>query len=168
MDLPGRARSFAAEAYGSDRQLEHPDGVAALVRGAGADDEVQAAAYLHDVIEDTEVELPEIAAEFGSRVAGLVGAMTEDESIPDYAARKEEHRRRARDSGRDVAQLFVADKLSNVRRMRRGEKEPDPRKLGHYSATLETMRGAYPDLPLLDELESELRAVRGDLQRSPA
>jgi (p)ppGpp synthase/HD superfamily hydrolase len=168
VDLPERARSFAADAYGSDRELEHPAEVAALVRGAGADEEVEAAAFLHDLVEDTDVELRDIAAAFGSRVAGLVGALTEDESIDDYVARKQEHRTRARDSGRDVALLFVADKLSNARRMRRAQKQPDARKLGHYGATLEMMRAAYPDLPLLDELDSELRAVRAELQRSPA
>jgi (p)ppGpp synthase/HD superfamily hydrolase len=168
VDLAGRARTFAADAYGSDRDLEHPAEVAELVRGAGADEDVSAAALLHDLVEDTDVGLPEIAAAFGSRVAGLVGGMTEDASIPDYIERKQEHRLRARDSGRDVALLFVADKLSNARLMRRGRKEPDARKLGHYGATLETMRAAYPDLPLLGELDAELRAVRAELQRSPA
>jgi hypothetical protein len=41
--------------------------------------------------------------------------------------------------------------------MRRGQKQPEAGKLAHYRATLETMRDAYPDLPLLDELEEELR-----------
>jgi len=168
VDLVARARSFAAAAYGSEQALQHPDAVAALVRDAGADDQSQAAAYLHDLVEDTDVGLPQIAAEFGSRVTRLVAAMTEDESIPDYFERKEEHRGRARGAGRDVALLFVADKLSNARRMRRGEKEPDAGKVGHYAATLATMRAAYPDLPLLDELDAELHALRGELQRSPA
>jgi (p)ppGpp synthase/HD superfamily hydrolase len=150
-----RAREFAVQAYGSSQELEHPTEVATLV-GAG-DDELYAAALLHDLVEDTDVELPDIENEFGSRVAGLVGAMTEDGSIEDYRERKEEARCRARDSGRDAAKLFVADKLSNVRRMRRGQKEPEQRKLEHYAATLRTMRDAYPDLPLLPELEEELR-----------
>lgn len=155
MDLALRARSFAAEAYGSSRQLEHPTEVATLV-GRG-DEELWVAALLHDVVEDTGLDITDIGAEFGSRIAALVGAMTEDDSIADYRARKEEHRTRARDSGRDVALLFVADKLSNARRMRRGQKEPEPRKLEHYRATLATMKAAYPDLPLLTELEEELR-----------
>lgn len=151
------ARAFAAEAYGSEAELEHPDEVAALV---GRDDEeLAAAAILHDLVEDTDVGLPEIAAQFGSRVAGLVGAMTEDESIERYKARKQEHRRRARESGRDVALLFVADKVSNARRMQRGQKEPDAKKIRHYRATLQMMRETYPDLPLLDELEKELAAI---------
>jgi len=160
--LPQDARAFAAEAYGSEEELEHPAEVADLVRDAGGDDELEAAAYLHDLVEDTNVELPQIAAELGSRVACLVSAMTEDESISDYAERKEEHRCRARDSGRDASLLFVADKLSNARRMRRGQKEPDAGKLRHYARTLSTMRAARPDLPLLDELETELTDARGE------
>ena len=168
MELVERARAFAAAVYDSPSQLDHPSDVVELVKQAGADEEVQAAALLHDLLEDTDVEHGRIASEFGSRVAALVAAMTEDESIEDYTARKEEHRLRARDAGRDVALLFVADKLSNARRMRRAAKQPDARKLGHYGATLVTMREAYPDLPLLDELDEELRAWRAELQRSPA
>jgi (p)ppGpp synthase/HD superfamily hydrolase len=155
VELAPRARAFAAEAYDSAQELEHPTEVATLV--GTADEEVWAAALLHDLVEDTDVELSDIAAEFGSRVAGLVEAMTEDASIADYGERKQEHRQRVRDAGRESALLFVADKLSNARRMRRGQKEPEPRKLKHYAATLATMRDAYPDLPLLDELEEELR-----------
>ena len=153
--MASRAREFAAAAYRSAQELEHPTEVATLV--GSADEELWAAALLHDLVEDTDVELTDIADQFGSRVAGLVGAMTEDGSIDDYRERKEEARRRARDSGRDAALLFVADKLSNARRMRRGQKEPEQRKLDHYAATLQTMRDAYPDLPLLAELGEELR-----------
>jgi (p)ppGpp synthase/HD superfamily hydrolase len=156
------ARAFAAEAYGSEEELDHPAEVASLVRSAGGDDDLEAAAILHDLVEDTDVELPQIAAAFGSHVAALVAAMTEDESIADYAERKEEHRCRARDAGREAALLFVADKLSNARRMRAGEKEPDARKLAHYARTLAMTRAAYPDLPLLAELDAELTSGRGE------
>jgi (p)ppGpp synthase/HD superfamily hydrolase len=156
VDVARRARAFAADAYESDQELAHPLEVATLV--GPSDEELWAAAVLHDLVEDTDVELPEIAAEFGSRVAALVGAMTEDGSIQDYGERKQEHRLRARDAGRDAALVFVADKLSNARRMRRGQKEQEARKLDHYAETLNTMRAAYPDLPLLPELGSELRA----------
>jgi (p)ppGpp synthase/HD superfamily hydrolase len=157
VDGVAHAREFAAGVYESEAALEHPEEVAALV-GEG-DDELQAAAILHDLVEDTDVELSEIAARFGSRVAGLVGAMTEDESIDAYEERKQEHRERAQESGRDVALLFVADKVSNARRMQRGQKEPDARKIRHYRVTLEMLRETYPDLPLLDELETELAAI---------
>jgi (p)ppGpp synthase/HD superfamily hydrolase len=168
VDIGRRARSFAAEAYGSDRDLDHPTEVAQLV-GSG-DQELEAAAILHDLVEDTDIDVPQIEAEFGPRITALVQAMTEDGSIEDYGKRKQEHRIRARDAGRDVALLFTADKLSNARRMRRGEKKTERSKLEHYRRTLETMRAAYPDLPLLDELEKEL-ALTGLLEtplRAPA
>lgn len=158
VDPVQRAPAFAAEAYGSQSKLEHPSEVAALVREAGGDEDLQAAAYLHDLVEDTDVAPSDVEREFGPRVTELVAAMTENESIGDYAERKEEARCRARDAGRDAALLFVADKLSNARRMRRGQKKAEPRKLGHYARTLGTMSAAYPDLPLLDELDAELRA----------
>jgi hypothetical protein len=166
VDPVHRAREFASEAYGS--KLEHPLEVAGLVRDAGFGEETETAAVLHDLIEDTDVDARAIEAEFGSNVAALVSSMTEDESIEDYAARKDEHRRRAAAAGRDVAAMFVADKISNARRMRRGQKEPDAHRIAHYAATLEQMRETYPDLPLLDQLDDELTALRADLQRCPA
>lgn len=157
VELVARARKFAAEAYGAEGELEHPNEVAELV--AGSAEELQAAAILHDLVEDTDVTIPDIAARFGSRVAALVAALTEDDSIGKYKPRKQEHRQRASEAGRDVALLFVADKLSNARRMHRGQKKLDPKKVGHYRATLETMRAAYPDLPLLSELEEAIAAI---------
>jgi (p)ppGpp synthase/HD superfamily hydrolase len=167
MDLVDRARGLAGRAY-SPKDLEHALEVTDLVASTGASDEVVAAALLHDLIEDTGIGEEEIAAEFGSQVAALVSTLTEDASIRDYKTRKKEHRDRVAAAGRDAALIFVADKLSNARRMRRGVKKPAARKLAHYAATLELMRERYPDLPLLGDLEQELRAVRADLQRSPA
>lgn len=164
MDKCSTAHEFARRAYGSEP--EHSNEVRDLVERAGGDEDLQAAALLHDLVEDTDVGLDAIRAEFGPKIAGYVDAMTEDDSIDGYAERKEEHRLRARDAGRAVALMFVADKLSNARRMRRGVKEPDARKLGHYGATLQTMRAAYPDLPLLDELGHELDELRSELQRT--
>ena len=168
MPLDDRAHQFAARAYGSEAELRHPLEVGRLLEEAGFDDDVVTAAVLHDLVEDTDVGAGEIASEFGTRVAALVSTLTEDESIGDYERRKEVHRRRVAEAGRDAAAIFVADKLSNARRMRRGAKDPDPRKIAHYAATLELMRSAYPDLPLLDPLAEELAAIRSDLQRSPA
>ena len=156
--MEARAREFARAAYDSQEDLEHPVEVAELVLDAGADDETVAAALLHDLAEDTDVPVAAIRAEFGDRVGDMVAAMTEHESIEPYAARKEEARLRARDAGRDVALVFVADKLSNARRMRRGRKDPAPEKLAHYRATAELMRASWPDLPLLTELAAELDA----------
>jgi (p)ppGpp synthase/HD superfamily hydrolase len=168
MDLVARARTFALRAYGSEDELVHPLDVARLVEAAGASDDVVAAAVLHDVIEDTDVDAAQIAAELGSRMAALVSSLTEDESIPGYSERKADLRIRACAAGPDTALIFVADKLSRVRRMRRSQKEPKQRKLAHYEATLALARSEYPELPLLDQLRKELVALRAELRRVPA
>jgi (p)ppGpp synthase/HD superfamily hydrolase len=163
-----QTRTFAAVAYESDADFEHAQEVAELVEAAGCDSEAVAAAWLHDVVEDTDVSVPELDSRFGPHVAALVSALTEDESINGYEARKAEHRGRVRAAGREAAAIFVADKLSNARRMRRAQKQPKLRKIKHYTESLELMRSHYPDLPLLNELERELEALHLNLQRAPA
>ncbi len=98
--------------------LTHPLRVAQLVNEAGFDEEVVAAALLHDVVEDSEIDLAEIARRFGSRVAEIVSALTEDESIEDYEQRKAEHRDRVEAAGPEPVAVYTADKLSNLRDMR--------------------------------------------------
>jgi (p)ppGpp synthase/HD superfamily hydrolase len=168
VEIVERARLFALDRYDSPDELEHPEEVRGLVAAVGAGGDVQAAALLHDVVEDTDTTAQDIYDEFGSPIGDWVSALTEDELIADYFQRKDEHRRRARDAGREVALLFVADKLSNARRMKRGKKKVKARKLGHYAATAKTMRTAYPDLPLIDDLEAELASVHTALQTSAA
>ena len=143
--------------------MAHPLEVAALVEAAGFSDEIVAAALLHDVVEDTDVEVGQIAAEFGSRIAALVETLTEDESIKGYSARKADLRRRACAAGPEAAFISVADKLSSVRRIRRAQKDPKQRKLAHYEATLALVRGEHPGLPLLDQLGKELAALQLEL-----
>lgn len=168
MDLVERARTFALEAYGSEARLEHPADVARLVDSVGAADPVVAAALLHDILEDTDADPAQIAGEFGSRVAALVSALTEDESIRRYSERKEDLRMRVSAAGADATLIAVADKLSRVRQMRRGDKGPKERKLAHYEAMLALARRDHPGLPLLDRLGKELAALRADLNRAAA
>ena len=163
-----QARTFAAATYESDEDFEHALEVAQLVEGMGCDSEVVAAALLHDIVEDTKVSPAELESRFGPRVAALVSALSEDESISGYEARKAEHRGRVCLAGHDAAAIFVADKLSNARRMRRKQKKPKLRKIAHYTETLELIGSHYPDVPLLADLERELEALRLDLQRAPA
>jgi (p)ppGpp synthase/HD superfamily hydrolase len=80
-ELERRALEFAIAAHASIDQrrkytgepyIVHPIAVAALVRSVPHTPEIIAAAYLHDVVEDTPVTIEEIRAEFGDEVAALV------------------------------------------------------------------------------------------------
>ena len=95
-DLPARAHAFAAKAHASidqrrkytnDPYIVHPVSVASIVAAAGGSEVMIAAAFLHDVVEDTPVTIEEVEAEFGSEVARLVAELT-DVSRPEDGNRK--------------------------------------------------------------------------------
>ena len=72
----------------------HPILVAAIVASITNDVSMSVAALLHDVVEDTEITVEEIAKEYGDDVAHLVGGLTkidairDDELIPSYSDEK--------------------------------------------------------------------------------
>jgi len=72
----------------------HPILVAAIVASITNDISMSVSALLHDVVEDTEVEIEEIEEKFGHDVAHLVGGLTkidairDDELIPSYSDEK--------------------------------------------------------------------------------
>jgi (p)ppGpp synthase/HD superfamily hydrolase len=85
-DLCERALEFATRAHASIGQrrkytgepyIVHPIAVAEIVKSVPHTPEMVAAAYLHDVVEDTPVTIEEIEAEFGLEVAALVGWLTD-------------------------------------------------------------------------------------------
>jgi (p)ppGpp synthase/HD superfamily hydrolase len=126
------------------------------LREAGYDDEVIAAGLLHDVVEDSSIGLDEIEARCGPEVRRLVSALTEDATIDPWASRKAEHRRRVANHDRVVGAIYAADKLAKVRACAAAGELPAPRKLRHYRRTVQTLGQAFPELPFLDELHSEL------------
>ena len=127
-----RAVIFAAKAHcGSTRKgnripyLAHPVETASIVAEMTDDQELIAAAVLHDVLEDTEVTLPELQEYFGERIAFYVCGESEDkrrELPPEstWLIRKQESiaflQNRA-DTGAKM--LALADKLSNMRSVAR-------------------------------------------------
>ena len=81
-ELLRRAFDFAATAH--DGQLRrsgqefiyHPWGAAKILAGLQLDEPTLAAALLHDVVEDTGVDIDEVRAEFGDEIALLVEGVT--------------------------------------------------------------------------------------------
>jgi (p)ppGpp synthase/HD superfamily hydrolase len=154
--------------------IEHPVRVAALLDEHGYGEEVLAAALLHDVVEDSDTTLDELREKFGGEVAGLVGAMTDDESIDDYRQRKAEHRERLAAAPTEAMAIYGADKLTNVRTLaeayagegdavREEFKVPIELKLKIWEEDLGLLREKAPGLSFLDRLEQELSSFRASL-----
>ena len=155
--------------------VEHPIAVAARLDEYGYGEEVLAAALLHDVIEDSDTSLDEIREEFGDEVAGLVGALTDDQALDSYRERKAEHRERVRAAPAGAHAIYGSDKLTNVKALRaayeaegdavREEfKVPIELKTEIWEADRDLLREKAPELPFLDELDEELTRFRARLE----
>ena len=126
MTLELRARLFATAAHAAVGQLRkythepyivHPAEVAEIVRSVPHTEEMLAAAWLHDVVEDTGVSIELIRSEFGSGVSDLVGWLT-DVSRPDHgnrAQRKAIDRAHSAAAPAEAQTVKVADLISNTR-----------------------------------------------------
>jgi (p)ppGpp synthase/HD superfamily hydrolase len=174
--LLGDALSLAADAhYGQRRNdgspyLGHPLRVCELLAHAGAGESTLAAALLHDAVEDSDLTVPEVARRFGPEVAKLVAALTEDESIGDWVARKDALRAQVAMAGPSAAAIYAADKLANLREMcelyaEHGEASIDLHKaptldfrVDAWEQDVEVVARIAPSLPLLPVLCKELAA----------
>ena len=82
-----RAFDWSARAHKNQHRrsgepfIEHPLNVARIVARLGLDDVSLAAALLHDVVEDTDVDLEEIARVFGEELALLVDGVTKLDKV---------------------------------------------------------------------------------------
>jgi (p)ppGpp synthase/HD superfamily hydrolase len=125
-------------------------------------DHVVAAGLLHDVLEKTRTTPPELEREFGTRIARLVAAVSDDPSIGDYDARKRDLRDRVAGSDLDTLVIYAADKIAKVRelalvsRWRAGQSR-NQRKLVHYRASLDMLRRVAGPSDLVMRLDAELK-----------
>lgn len=122
-----KAIKFAVDAHaGVERRgkgfpyIVHPLEAVSIVATITKDQELLAAAALHDVIEDTKITVEEIKKEFGERVASLVASesdlvvegKSEEES---WKERKQFAIDRLKKLSRDGKIVALGDKLSNAR-----------------------------------------------------
>jgi Guanosine polyphosphate pyrophosphohydrolases/synthetases len=153
--------------------VEHPIAVARLLTDSGYDGPLIPAAYLHDVVEKTNVELDEIRERFGPSVAGLVDCLSEDPEIDGYADRKRALRRGILESGGDPVVIYSADRVANMRDWLKVAPEDRPacgerlgttleERLQLWSEDLEELHDVDPEMPFLSEIEADLAALKAE------
>ena len=130
-ELLDRAIIFAVRAHaGTERRgkgypyIVHPMEAVEIVATMTSDQELLAAAALHDTVEDTDVTVESIRAEFGDRVASLVAE--ESDEMPEgvseqdsWHGRKQAAIDRLSRACRDAKMVALGDKLSNMRAIAR-------------------------------------------------
>lgn len=130
-DLLDRAILFAVRAHsGTERRgkgfpyIVHPMEAVAIVSTMTADQELLAAAALHDTVEDTDVTVEQLREAFGERIAALVAdesdtfeaGVSEEES---WHSRKQAAIDRLSRASHDAKMVALGDKLSNMRAIAR-------------------------------------------------
>ncbi len=176
-DLIERARAFAVERHRrighrrkyTDQPYEaHLANVARRVAEVTDDPEMIAAAWLHDVVEDTEATLADVEREFGRPVARLVSELT-DVSRPGDGNRAErkalDRAHLARASAR-AKTVKLADLIDNCRDICRH----DPRFARTYAEEMRALLGVLRegDPGLLREAHRQLQEALDRLERTAA
>ncbi len=126
-ELMDRAIVFAVKAHHNTERrgkgfpyIIHPLEAVEIVATMTTDQELLAAAALHDTIEDTDVTVEQIRAQFGDRIAELVHSesdqFTEGVSEEDsWHDRKQAAIDRLAAASHDAKIVALGDKLSNMR-----------------------------------------------------
>ena len=121
-----RALEFAEMAHDGQKRksgepyIIHPVATAIILIDMGMDTETVVAALLHDVVEDTEVELSEVRQKFGDDVATLVDGVTKLGLLP-LTSREEQQAENVRKMllamSQDIRVVVIklADRLHNMR-----------------------------------------------------
>lgn len=119
MTLVTKALALATAAHAGQLRkdgspyITHPQAVQEILAGYGFSEEVQAAALVHDVLEDTPVTPAELRATLGEKVLALVLPLTEEGALP----REERNRlyvEAVRRAPAEVKAVFAADKVHNL------------------------------------------------------
>ena len=132
MELVSEAIIFAVKAHDGMRRKKnkspyilHPMEAAVIVSTMTNDQEVIAAAALHDVVEDAGIKMETIEEIFGARVRELVESETEDKRadrppVETWKIRKEESLLVLKNTENlDVLRVWLGDKLANMRSLYR-------------------------------------------------
>jgi len=124
MNIKDKAKKYAEIYHGNQIRksngklmIYHPIAVAELLEYYGYDDEIIAAGYLHDTIEDTETTIEKIKKDFGSKVASLVNFSSEPDKSLSWEERKQHTIKNVINYSHysiDDIVVILADKIHNI------------------------------------------------------
>jgi (p)ppGpp synthase/HD superfamily hydrolase len=127
INLIEKAKEFAIKAHeGQFRKtakvpyITHPIAVSKILADAGLSDELVAAGYLHDTVEDTLVTIEEIEDLFGKKVGKYVRFNTENKALS-WEERKTHTIKSLPNATLEERALVVADKYDNLSSLLREE-----------------------------------------------
>ncbi len=154
----------------------HPIEVMTIVASMTENQDVIAAAVLHDTVEDTGITPKDIEREFGKKVRKLVMAESEDKmkDLPaeaSWKARKQATIDHLRSLNRDAKRICLGDKLANIREISRdyaeigdelwerfNQKDKSEHKW-YYSSICDVLEEKFGSVPAIREYRELLQSV---------
>lgn len=106
-DACGHKRRHTGEPY-----WRHLERVAGIVESVGGDADMISAAWLHDILEDTQIHSDVLLGAFGSRIFNIVMQLTNDKHLP-REERKAAECERFKSASAEVKTIKLADILDN-------------------------------------------------------
>ena len=182
MNLKENAKTFAIKAHmGQVRKNEpdkpmiiHPISVGMLLEEYGYDDEVVAAGYLHDVVEDTKYTIEDIKIKFGDEVAYLVMGASEPDKSLSWEERKAHTIEETKKLPLRNKLVICADKINNLEDLmlkfqKTGKRDFSSFKKGedeqrwYYTSVYESLiYGEDENIPIFKRLKNVLDIVFGE------
>jgi (p)ppGpp synthase/HD superfamily hydrolase len=173
MDVIEKALQVASRAHEKQYRKEtkipyitHPVAVGMLLMKAGYEDDIIAAGILHDTVEDTDLTLVDLEASFGKKIAEIVAGCSEPDKSLSWEERKEHTIEFLRTASEEIRAVACADKLHNIRSIRRDYKEKGnevwerfnrgKHQLQWYYRNIVESLGVLSTFNLLDDLRDEV------------
>lgn len=137
----GQKRKYIEEDY-----IEHPKRVAETIRSVPHTEEMICAAYLHDVVEDTDFSNEDIKQYFGEEVANLVHELTDQYIKRDYPhlnrkARKKLEVNRQEKISPQAKTIKLADVIDNTRDIVKNDPNFARKYLREMESLVESLQG---------------------------
>ncbi len=159
-----KAAEFAKKAHdgqfrrGGNPYYFHVQSVAQLVKEHTDDDDIIAAAYLHDTLEDCEVTLEELSICFGERVSALVQELTNNETLLEELGKEEYMVRKLSAMSADALLIKLCDTLNNMTETDR------PTQAGTYARIQHRLQQSLPTnwKPVHQSLSQHILATYND------
>ena len=179
MNIKEKAKLFAIRAHmGQIRKSEpdkpmimHPISVGNLLETLGYDDNIVAAGFLHDVVEDTKYTIEDIENEFGSDISSLVMGASEPDKSLSWEERKKHTILETKKLPLRNKLVICADKINNLEDLflkfeKSGKRDFSAFKRGeeqqswYYTNIYESLIfGEDKDLPIFSRLKDILDKV---------
>jgi guanosine-3',5'-bis(diphosphate) 3'-pyrophosphohydrolase len=160
--MNSKARQFAIDAhdnqmYGNHPYSHHLDAVALIAKKYG--ETAETVAYLHDVVEDTEIRLEEIKNHFGVLVAKCVAILTDEPGENRKERKTKTYAKMAEVKGEETLALLVkaADRLANLRA---SISDNNQKLIDMYKSEYATFRSSVYRQGLCEEIWTELETIQ--------